>query len=74
MVTATKGSDVLERVRRTDRDLDEMLRSIDRFGPRVHLMDVIRRGVESAYNTGYVNGFSAARNGAERPVELPVLE
>ena len=71
MVIAVQAPDIIARARRSDKKFDEMMRGVDRFGGNVHVIETLQRGVETAYNSGYLAGYQAAQGSVRDAIGIP---
>lgn len=71
MVATAQGSDVVARARKSDREFDDMMCQVDRFGADVHLIQAIQKAAATAYNLGYLNGYTAAQSNVREALGIP---
>lgn len=74
MVSAVKAPDILRRIKRSDGEFEEMMRQVDRFGSKIHILKIVERGAEAAYNAGYLAGYQAAQGNMREAIGIPERE
>lgn len=71
MAIAAHTPDILAKARNSDREFDQLMREVDRFGSDVHLVRIISKGVNTAYDLGYFSGYTAAQSSIREALGIP---